>query len=448
MRSLRTRITVIATGLTFLSLLLVAGALFAAQQRQLDAAVDAALQDSVDDTQQQLGVTFRRGSAAGRRGIFNPEAISLLATNSQLINASGQVVVATGDLQRFNAILDTEVAFDENQAGQFRTVESGSGERFRVVATPIGQNFALIIGYSLADVDAAQRALRRNLVLILPVLAGLLGALLWTVTGRALQPVEAMRREADAISSDELGARLSTPDTEELGLLAGTLNAMLERIQRSVRAQQQFVADASHELRSPLTGIRSQLEVNINHPEAAGRDEAEAGMLAETGRMQALVEDLLMLARTDHGRQHISMTAVDLDDLVLDEARLHRSDGIAIDVSAVSSAQIRGNEHQLRRLVRNLLSNAVRHADSAVMISLFELESGIVLVVGDDGPGVPIAMRDRIFERFIRSDEARDRDSGGSGLGLAISRSIVVAHGGTLTLESGLETGARFVVRF
>ncbi len=445
MKSLRTRITVLATGFTFVVLLLVAGSLIAAQERQLNDAVDAALSDAVTDAQLELGVTFRSGGGS-RRGSISREAVRLLATNSQLIRADGRVEVASGDLRDVEAILDPEAAFSDELAGQFRTVTSEQDERFRVAATPVGDNFALIIGYSMADVDESQRALRRSLMVILPILAGLLAILLWIVTGRALQPVEAMRREADAISSDELQARLTAPRTEELGRLANTLNAMLGRIQNSVEAQQQFVADASHELRSPLTGIRSQLEVNITHPEVAGRDEAEQEMLAETIRMQALVENLLALARSDQGRQHVAKAWVDLDDVVLSEVAAARHDGIVIDASAVSAAQIIGSADQLRRVVRNLLSNAVRHANSRVEISLAERAAGVFLTVSDDGPGVPIAMRDKIFERFTRSEEARDRDSGGSGLGLAISRTIIEGHGGSLTLDPGLTAGARFFV--
>ncbi|NNF53269.1 MAG: HAMP domain-containing histidine kinase [Acidimicrobiales bacterium] len=445
MRSLRTRITLLATGFTFAVLLLVAGSLIAAQQRQLNDAVDAALSDAVADAQLELGVTFR-SSGGVRRGSISREAVRILATNSQLIRADGRIEVATGDLRDVEAILDPETAFSDELAGQFRTVVSNRGDRFRVAATPVGENFALIIGYSMADVDESQEALRRSLMVILPFLAGLLAFLLWIVTGRALRPVEAMRREADAISSSQLQTRLTAPRTEELGRLAQTLNAMLERIQNSVEAQQQFVADASHELRSPLTGIRSQLEVNINHPEAAGREEAEQEMLNETIRMQALVEDLLALARSDQGRQHVAKAWVDLDDVVLSEVAAVQHNGIVIDTSTVSAAQLIGNADQLRRVVRNLLSNAVRHANSRVIVSLVENEAGVFLTVGDDGPGVPTAVRDKIFERFIRSEEARDRDSGGSGLGLAISRTIVEGHGGTITLDPGSGSGARFFV--
>ncbi len=445
-RSLRARITIVATGVTLVMLLVVAGSLLVAQQRQLDAAVDAALQDSVDDAQLELGVSFR--APRGRSRPINREALRLLAANSQLIRANGVVEISTGDLQGRTAIIAPEVLFSGGATGDFLTVAGQDGERFRVAATPVGNNFALVVGYSMADVDESQRALRRSLLVLLPLLAGLLGLLIWVITGRALQPVESMRSEVDAISSKELHTRLTTPDTTELSKLAATLNSMLDRIQGSVEAQQRFVADASHELRSPLTGIRSQLEVNIAHPRAPGRSGAEQDMLAETIRMQALVEDLLVLARSDQDGVHIPMENVDLDDLVLSEVSSQRNASeCSIDAHAVSAAQVMGNADQLRRVVRNVLSNAVRHCEFNVSVSLSESGGLVSLVVEDDGPGVPEHLRERIFERFTRSDEARDRDSGGSGLGLAISRAILENHGGTITLQAADSRGARFVIK-
>ncbi len=439
--SLRNRVALVASGVTLVLLLAVAGLLLLAQQRQLDDAVDTALRAEVADVQRELTITFR--TLEGRRARGNVLDAAQLerfvrssSNNFQLVNRNGNVVLAAGRFSQSIPIVDTEELFSASNDGAFRTVEDSDGNRFRVVSTDVGAQRALVVGYSLADVDEAQRALRRTLAFALPSLAVLLGVLIWFFVGRALAPVEQMRREVDAISAQDLDSRVSTPDTDELSALATTMNSMLSRLEASSTKQQQFVSDASHELRSPLTGIRSQLEVNMAHPDAPGREEAEREILQETIRMQALVEDLLALARSDQGQQHIPMELVDLDDVVLAEVdRQRRLTELSIDTGAVSAAQVTGNTDQLTRLVRNLLTNAVRHGIQRVTVSVGQAGGNVELVVADDGPGVPEQLRAGIFERFTRSEDARDRDSGGSGLGLAICKTIADGHGGSIHLD-------------
>ncbi len=439
--SLRNRIAMVATAVTLVLLILVAALLLAAQQRQLDQAVDTALRAEVSDVQRDLTITFR--SFDGRRPRANQLDAAQLErfvrnspNNFQLVTRNGDVALAAGRFSQETPIIDAADLFAANDDGAFQTVADPDGNRFRVVSTDVGAQRALIVGYSLADVDQAQRALRRTLLIVLPSLAVLLGVLIWFFVGRALAPVELMRREVDAISAEELGARVSTPDTEELSALATTMNSMLSRLEASSTKQQQFVSDASHELRSPLTGIRSQMEVNIAHPGAPGRGEAERDILNETIRMQALVEDLLTLARSDQGQQHVPKELLDLDDVVLAEVnRQRRSTTTSIDTAAVSAAQVTGNADQLTRLVRNLVSNALRHSVREVTVSVRQVGGNVQLMVADDGSGVPEALREGIFERFTRSNDARDRDSGGSGLGLAICKTIAEGHEGSIHLE-------------
>lgn len=446
--SLRNRIAIVASAVTLFVLLLVSGLLFAGYQRQLDAAVDVALREEIGDVQRELVVTFgaNRRPRTGR-GV-DPDAlqgfVQRSGNNFQLVRTNGEVLLAAGTLSDEVPIVPIDQLFAEDDSGDFRTVEDERGRRFRVVSSQVGRQQALIVGYSLSDVDRASTALRRSLLVVIPLLAALLGMLIWFFVGRALAPVEHMRREVDAISATELDARVTTPEASELNALATTMNSMLERIETSVVKQQQFVSDASHELRSPLTGIRGQLEVNLQHPNAPGRSEADAEILDETIRMQTLVEDLLALARSDQGQQHVPMEILDLDDIVQAEvARQRAGTGILVEARNVSAVQLRANPSQMNRLVRNLVSNAIRHADSVVTVSLIEIAGIATLAVSDDGPGVPETMRESIFERFTRSDDARDRDSGGSGLGLAICRSIADAHGGSIELEPP----SRFVVR-
>jgi signal transduction histidine kinase len=221
------------------------------------------------------------------------------------------------------------------------------------------------------------------------------------------------------------------------------MNAMLGRLQESAERQRRFVADASHELRSPLARMRAELEVDRAHPGSADPAATSASVLDETVRLQQLVDDLLLLARGDAGALDAVRTApVDVDAVVERLVADRREHEPPIDTRGVTPVQLSADEAQLRRAVGNLLDNAVRHARGAVSVTLAERDGDAVLTVADDGPGIPADERERVFERFTRLDDARSAD-GGAGLGLAIARDIAERHGGTLTLEDG----SRFVLR-
>jgi signal transduction histidine kinase len=225
------------------------------------------------------------------------------------------------------------------------------------------------------------------------------------------------------------------------------MNAMLDRVEEANQRQRRFVADASHELRSPLTRIRSEIEVDLAHPESADADATERSVLAEAIGLQHLVDDLLHLARSDDGAGELARGPVDLDDLVLREARRMRERGrVEIDTTGVSAAQIDGDAAQLSRVVRNLAENAERHAQTRVRLAVVEQPDGAELTIADDGPGIPPEHREMVFERFTRLDGARTREAGGAGVGLAIVRDIVERHHGTVTVDDEPGGGARFTV--
>jgi signal transduction histidine kinase len=302
---------------------------------------------------------------------------------------------------------------------------------------------------SLEPVDNSTNSLEHLLLIGLPILLVLVGATTWVVTGRALRPVEAIRTEVEAIGADDLHRRVpESRPADEVGRLAHTMNAMLARLEDATDRQRRFVADASHELRSPLTGIRTQLEVDLAHPEAADWQATERDVLDDTIRLQCLVDDLLVLARTDASTSDSAhRESVDLDEIVLTEARRLRSrTHHRIETVGVSGAQIEGHRDQLTRAVRNLLDNAARHATSMVTVVLAENDSVVTLIVADDGPGIPSDQHAGIFERFSRLDDARDRDTGGTGLGLAITHEVVTSHGGTITANN--HDGAQFRLVF
>ncbi|MGH9127982.1 MAG: HAMP domain-containing sensor histidine kinase [Acidimicrobiales bacterium] len=276
----------------------------------------------------------------------------------------------------------------------------------------------------------------------------LVGALVWVLCGRALRPVEAIRAEVADISDRDLHRRVPEPGTnDEVGRLARTMNAMLGRLEAGAVRQRRFVSDASHELQSPLAAIRATLEVGKAHPEAAEWEGVIGDALEESSRLQQLIEQLLTLARVDEGTLAPRMELVDLDEVVIAEARRmrQRAPRVSIDLHGVSAGQVRGDRAQLARVVQNLLDNAERHASGNVGVVLATGNGRVTLSVLDDGNGIPAWERDRVFERFTRLDEARSSDDGGTGLGLAIVREIICAHDGTVEVAD-VATGACLVV--
>ncbi len=441
-RSLRVRIT--ATAMVLAAVLLAVGglAMVAIQRNQLIAAVDEGLREDLRSI--QVESDGRRGQARFADGSAIRRLLGPGGAEIQIIDDAGEVRVASPSLEDMAALVD-----ERPEGLSFSTVDGD--DRLRIAAVPIEgarDLSTLVVVDDLGDTDEAHRRLGAALFVSIPLLVVVMGVAIWVVTGRALRPVDLLRREVDEITAADLHRRVVVPDSsDELEQLATTMNGMLGRLEESVRRQRRFVGDASHELRSPLAGMRSELEVNLAHPDSAAWSESGRRLLDETVRMQSLVEQLLLLARGD-GDAAPRRTPVDLDDLVLGEAQgLRDRAHVTVDLSGVSAAQVLGDPIGLAQVVRNLLDNAARHAESAVAVSVAEVGDGVELVVHDDGPGVPADDAERIFERFARLDEARARDSGGSGLGLAISREIVERHGGTITLDREAERGAHFVVR-
>lgn len=310
-----------------------------------------------------------------------------------------------------------------------------------------GRAGTVFVADSLGAADHAVSLVALAVVVALPVLALLVGALVWALTGRALKPVEKMRREVAELSLSGGGHRLPEPTSDdEIGRLARTMNTMLERLDASRVRERQLVADVSHELRNPLAALHAQLEV------AARSDAREApvllsGSIAEVERLSGLVANLLALARLDEGSGRIRRDEVDLDELALGAAERLRARGqVAVSVRGVSGARLVGDPSQLDRLIANLADNAERHAASTVSFSVRREPDAVVLVVADDGPGIPEESRERVFERFVRLDSARTHRDAGAGLGLAIVREIAQAHGGTVHVEDN-DPGARLVIR-
>ncbi|RBM20403.1 cell wall metabolism sensor histidine kinase WalK [Streptomyces sp. PT12] len=324
----------------------------------------------------------------------------------------------------------------------------GEREEYRFAAVevtmPSGTEAIVFAGAPLSVEQAAVDSVRTSMFAGVPALVAVVGGVTWLTTRRAFRPVEGIRREMAAIThSEDLSRRVPEPETrDEIGRLAVTTNETLAALEASVERQRRFVADASHELRSPIASLRTQLEVGEAHPELLDLP----GAVKDTVRLQALAADLLLLARLDAGERPLAGT-VGLAELVAEELDQRVGDRHPVRLAELGEATVSGSAGQLSRVLANLVDNAQRHAASAVRVSLRAEGADAVLEVADDGPGVPEADRERIFQRFVRLDDARGRDEGGAGLGLAIARDVATRHGGTLTAGAAPEGGALFALR-
>lgn len=436
-RSIRARITIVATVIVTVVLALLALLVVLVLQAQLRANLDNSLEQRADLIEEQI--------AAGEpAALLNSNAEDRFA---QVLDSEGRVLAATENLEGAGAV----VAPPAGELAVFtRSDLPVEDDTYRVLVHRYGDGGrSVIVGENVDDVTDALRALIVTLAILIPVAVVALASVIWWLVGRTLRPVDEMRREVVDIGLDQLDRRVPVPPSgDEVARLAVTMNEMLARLELSAARQRQFVADVSHELRSPLARLRTTLEVDLDHG-AHDLESTLRSVLEDGLEMQELIDDLLFLARYDAGQAVVDARPVDVDVVVGAEVRRQREErpGIAIDMSEVSGGIVHGSASQLGRLIRNLLSNATRHADAIVSVLLVERGDAVELIVDDDGDGVPPDQRERVFERFVRLDEARSGRHGGAGLGLAIASDIVAAHGGTIELGESPTGGARVTVR-
>ncbi|MFD8728769.1 sensor histidine kinase [Streptomyces sp. NPDC059611] len=343
-----------------------------------------------------------------------------------------------------------EVSSDDPDFSDGTATVDGRQADYRFAAveatTPAGLTLTVHAGAPLAAEQEAVGTVRGAMLTGLPILLAVVAGVTWLVTRRALRPVEGIRREMAAITaSEDLARRVPEPDSrDEIARLARTTNETLTVLEASVERQRRFVADASHELRSPIASLRTQLEVAHAHPELLDLP----GAVADTVRLQVLAADLLLLARLDAGEKP-GAARLEVGALVREEVSQRTGDRIPVRVEVAEGAayEVNGSRGQLVRVVGNLLDNAQRHAENRITVQVAAEGSGVRVEVRDDGAGVPEDERERIFERFVRLDDARSRDDGGAGLGLAIARDVAERHGGTLTVHQAPEGGAAFRLR-
>lgn len=339
----------------------------------------------------------------------------------------------------------TITAPDDSETETYRLwAGAGDGPDGRVI---------VYVGSTLESVNEATATLRRALAVGAPVVLILLAGATWLILGGALRRIDRIRTDVDAITEDRLDRRVPEPDVDdEVGRLASTMNRMLERLEAAQSRQRTFIADVSHDLQSPLAAQRAQLEVALAHPGSSHVSHLVPALLSTTAEMERLVRDLLFLASADAGTQAAPAAgAIDLEDVVLEEAaRARAGAGVRIDTSRVSAAPALANRDDMARILRNLFDNALAHAQSVIELTAHLDDGTAVVSVVDDGPGVPAAEQELIFDRFHRGDRARARHTGGSGLGLAIARTLAERNGGSLELVDGAapdSRGAHFRVR-
>lgn len=320
------------------------------------------------------------------------------------------------------------------------------GRPMLVVSEDLKDDQTIALAVRLDDDDEALSTVALLLTVAVPLLMILVAVTTWLVVGRALRPVNRIREEVDGITAERLHRRVEVPaSADEIAALATTMNGMLDRLDAAATAQRRFVSDASHELRSPLATIRQHAELAQAHPSTTSIGELAEVVSDEGLRLQGIVESLLLLARLDEGAGSLA-EPVDLDDVALGEVRRLRARGLDVDGTAIHAARVHADPRLVGQLLRNLADNAARHSVGRIAIGVTPSDGTVFVTVEDDGSGVPPEERERVFERFVRLDEARSRDAGGSGLGLAIARGIATASGGTVSIDDSRWGGARFVV--
>jgi len=418
----------------------------ASLDRTLNQSLRTRAADAATLVQQVHGADGQQPERGG--GLAEPPPISVSGDGfAQALDARGRVFDETRGLGR-RPLLDR---------GQFARARRGPlllprvrrlGVDVRLLAIPVSAQdtrLVVVVGVPLRSRDSTLNDLRSELLLGGPLallLASLVG---YVVAAAALRPVERMRARAESISEQELTERLPVPRArDELARLGQTLNAMLARIEQGVARERRFVADASHELRSPLALLRAEVELALEAPRSGEElRDALRSVGKEADRLSQLAEGLLLLARLDEGRLELRPERIAVRELLSDVAarfsRRAEEAGRLIEVTAPDLIA-GGDRLRLEQALGNLVENALRHGAGTIGLVARRLDDGIELHVTDEGSGFPAAFRSRAFERFSRADEARG--SGGAGLGLAIAKAIVEAHEGSIVIASGPRGGA------
>ena len=441
-RGLRTRL--MAIGVTGLAIALLIGAMVL--YGTLRISVTRALDDEARAAAGQVAAMVDSGTVPDPLPVSGAQVV-------QVVDSAGRVLDGSVGADRLTALLRPDeiasavggsaVAVPGSRAGL-----SGMMRAVAVRAGPADAPRVVIAAVPMEAIARSTAALRTALLIAFPLLLIVLAAIAWYVIGWTLRPVEELRAAAEAISVTGREQHLPVPAArDQIRALAETLNTMLDRLGAARARQRNFVADAAHELRSPLASIRTQLEVAQHVGE---NTELVSDLLADVARLSRIVEDLLLLARADAGRpprpELFEVRALLTEIAGEHGTRQTGQDPVArggpeVRVAAGPAVHLAADPEEIRRAVTNLVDNAVRYAAASVVLDVTPAGTGVTISVTDDGPGIPPADRERVFGRFTRLDSSRDRDTGGTGLGLAIVRELARRAGGTVAFHDAAPPG-------
>lgn len=449
LQSVRVRSALAAMAIVAVVLVIAAVGFTTAVERTLVDRLHAQGQERVDAVIDQLAAGTPPGEALDNavRTMEPSGAADEVLTHVAILDREGHPLFGSGFF--------TMAGMEEGPAGGVSTHGVPWGEPRVSVGSPDmavaqrsievdGQLLLVVAASPLAAVTRSVEATAQASWWGIPVLVLLAGALTWWTVGRALRPIERIRAEVESLSARNLDRRVTVPGPgDEVSRLAMTMNRMLARLEVASARQREFVSDASHELRSPVATIRTELEVALAHPESGSWTDAATGALEETGRIERIVDDMLLLARLDEGAAPPAKFA-DVGSAARKAAG--RVTGVEIEIASPDGLLARATPDELRSVLGNLVDNAARHATSRVRLTAEPDGEAVVITIDDDGPGIPAADRERVFWRFTRLDDARSRTSGGVGLGLAVVERIVRHRGGSVSIADSPNGGARFVV--
>ncbi|WP_184785705.1 sensor histidine kinase [Phytomonospora endophytica] len=359
----------------------------------------------------------------------------------QVLAPDGGIMRVSPGADRLVPVLRPEQIERAVQSAEPITVKADQSTyegKLRVHVTEVN-GYTILVAVPLEDMQHSVHYFKIGLMVMVASMVVLLGLATWYVVGMSLRPVESLRKGAEEVRGAE---RLPLPKgSDEIHRLAVTLNSMLDRLEHARARQRAFVADAAHELRSPLANMRTELEVAAR---IGPTPDLLEDLLSDVDRLGRLTDDLLLLAKSDDpDRLRRRSERIDVGDMLTAITQRYTGGRVPVEFTdAESPLWVDGDVDGLRRAIGNLIDNAVRHAVSEVTVSLHPDGTGVRISVCDDGEGIPEDDRDRVFERFTRLDDARSRDKGGTGLGLPIVRELVGRHKGSVTLRDA-RPGAR-----
>ena len=458
--SVRARLTVFYVSALGLALLAIGGLIYALLAQALYSRID----DNLHALLQIAGNSLRNDLEEGQD--FHDAARSTaaeLSSREQMLaiyDGEGGLLAEKGRDRDLTITLPTDVPVDHPLL--VTVVErSDRDDRHRLAVrrfdvSSFGARYIVVAGSSLERTDDELEQLRHILLYVVPLALALAAIGGWFLAHRSLSPVAAMAERAQRISAEDFSARLPVANPrDELGRLATTFNELLARLEASLVQQRQFMADASHELRTPVTTTRTAATVALQRPHRDEQDYRDSLEIIDqqTTRLSRIVDDMFTLARADAGNYPVRRDAIYLDELVDEVVRAARvvaaTRHVEITTDLAPSASITGDEELIRRLVANLVDNAVRHSatGTVVRVNVKTTPGGYAIAVADNGPGIPTDIQRHVFERFYRADSSRTRtDGSGAGLGLALVRWIAEEHGGRVELTSSPDSGSTFTV--